>query len=156
KRHRSAKRSSCSMISRRRLRFCDLSRNSMAAQRTRLKRMRLMRWMMIGRLSRALPARRYPGFKNDSNMHARLGRDFQSRAMMQELSQDSVQGVIGLHERVVDSLPRATAADLNQVFLQSFEIAVAQRPRIAKQLRQLFHPLETRRAGKGKAHLVFI
>ena len=41
--------SNCSMMSRRRLRFCDLIRNSMAAQReARLKGMRLIRWMAIG------------------------------------------------------------------------------------------------------------
>ena len=44
------------MMSLRRLRFCDLSRNSIAAQRTRLKRMRLIRWMMIGELMSSAPA----------------------------------------------------------------------------------------------------
>ena len=46
------------MISRRRLRFCDLSRNSIAAQRRRLKRMRLIRWMMMGALMSAPAAAR--------------------------------------------------------------------------------------------------
>ena len=55
-RQRRASRMSCSMISRRRLRFCDLSRNSIAAQRTRRKRIRLIRWMMIGALTSAAPA----------------------------------------------------------------------------------------------------
>ena len=41
------------MMSLRRLRFCDLSKNSIAAQRTRLKRMRLMRWIRIGALTSA-------------------------------------------------------------------------------------------------------
>src|SRR2546421_583555 len=44
---------SCSMMSRRRVRFWALSRNSIAAQRMRLKRMRLIRWMMIGTLASA-------------------------------------------------------------------------------------------------------
>ena len=48
------------MMRRRRLRFCDLSRNSMAAQRTRLKRMRLIKWMMIGRLIKAASDRKAP------------------------------------------------------------------------------------------------
>ena len=54
------------MMSRRRLRFCDLSRNSIAAQRTRLKRMRLMRWMMIGELTSSPPAAMYQGCRNSS------------------------------------------------------------------------------------------
>ena len=58
RKQRRARSRSCSMMSRRRLRFCDLSKNSIAAQRTRLKRIRLIRWMMIGRLTRAAPATR--------------------------------------------------------------------------------------------------
>ena len=64
RRQRRASRISCSMMSRRRLRFCDLSRNSIAAQRMRLKRMRLIRWMMIGALTRAAPAIMYAGLRN--------------------------------------------------------------------------------------------
>ncbi len=52
------------MMSLRRLRFCDLSKNSIAAQRMRLKRMRLMRWIRIGALTSAPPAAMNHGFAN--------------------------------------------------------------------------------------------
>ncbi len=39
--------------------FCDLRRNSIAAHRMRLKRMRLIRWMMIGALTSSPPAAMY-------------------------------------------------------------------------------------------------
>src|SRR5262249_9628652 len=67
-RQRKSRSRSCSMMSRRRLRFCDLRRNSIAAQRMRLKRMRLIRWMMIGELTRAPPATTYAGLVNRGNI----------------------------------------------------------------------------------------
>ena len=58
---------SCSMMSLRRIRFCALSRNSIAAHRTRRNRIRLMRWMMIGALTRSAAGGHVNGFrKNDS------------------------------------------------------------------------------------------
>src|SRR5262245_66159306 len=101
---------SCSMISRRRLRFCDLSRNSIAAQRRRRKRMRLMRWMMIGALMSAPPATMNHGLRNKLKklgMAAHLRRGLQSHSMMQELREHGVEVVAGPGQLVVDAGPRA-------------------------------------------------
>ncbi len=65
-RQRRARRMSCSMMRRRRLRFWDLRRNSIAAQRMRLKRMRLIRWIRMGELTRIPPATMYQGCRNIS------------------------------------------------------------------------------------------
>ncbi len=65
---RSSNKMICSIMTRRRFRFCDLSRNSIAAQRTRRKRMRLIRWMMIGELINAVPAAIAQGFRKRSNI----------------------------------------------------------------------------------------
>ena len=55
------------MMSRRRVRFCALSRNSIAAQRIRLKRMRLIRWMMIGTLIERGGNEQEPGIEKQAN-----------------------------------------------------------------------------------------
>src|SRR5262249_34362077 len=154
-RQRRARSSSCSMMSRRRLRFCDLSRNSIAAQRTRRKRMRLIRWMMIGTLIRAEPARRNPGLRN-SNIGTRLRGRFQGHAVVQELAQDGVEAIAGAHHRVVDPLTGAAAPDLDQVLLQRLQVAVAQGTGVAEQVRQLLHPLEAGGAREGERQLVVI
>src|SRR5438105_4881897 len=123
---RRASRMSCSMMSRRRLRFCDLRRNSMAAQRTRLKRMRLIRWMMIGELMRAPPMTMFAGFKNSSYMGRGLHRGLECHAMVQEFGQHGVEIVAGADQGIVDAPANAATADLDQVFLQRFQIAVPQ------------------------------
>ena len=51
---------------------------------------------------------------------------------------------------------RAAAAHLDQVLLQRFQVAVAQRPRVAQQVRQLLHALEARRAGEREGQLVVV
>src|SRR5438270_11618539 len=100
---RSMSRMSCSMMRRRRLRFCDLSRNSIAAQRMRRKRMRLIRWMMIGELTSAPPTTMLAGLRKNSNMGAGL-RGFQGQAVVQELRQHGVEVVAGADQGVVDAL----------------------------------------------------
>src|SRR5579864_1306822 len=154
RRMRNSSRMSCSIMSRRRLRFWDLSRNSIAAQRRRLKRMRLMRWMRMGELTRAPPATMYHGCKKNSigrrpqrsngagvrplapgftvSTHGTAGPlgVADVHAVMQELGQDRIEIIPGADQPIVDPQPRAAAADLDQVFLQRFEIAVAQGTRI--------------------------
>src|SRR6266852_5846349 len=104
-RQRRARRSNCSRISRRRLRFCDLSRNSIAAQRMRLKRIRLIKWMMIGTLMSRIPAIISHGLRNAlnaavnqepmSNMTGGPPRGDYRHAVVQELGQDGVKVVAG-------------------------------------------------------------
>ncbi len=52
--------------------------------------------------------------------------------------------------------PGAAAAHLDQVLLERFEVAVAQRARVAQQVRQLFHALEARRAGERERQFVVV
>src|SRR5207248_6309249 len=132
----------------------DLSRNSMAAHRTRLKRMRLIRWMMIGELMRAAPMTMLRGLANSSSMRTALAGVASRHAVVQELAQDGVEGVAGPHQRVVDPLLGAAAADFDQVLFQRLQVAVAQGPRVAQEVGELLHALEPRRAGEGEIHLV--
>src|SRR5262245_25184986 len=101
KMQRKASRMSCSMMSRRRLRFCDFNRNSIAAQRMRLKRRRLIRWMMIGELMRTAPRTMLAGLRNSSNMAARLG--FQGHAVMQELGEHRIDVIAGSDQGIIDT-----------------------------------------------------
>src|SRR4051794_39344060 len=55
------------------MRFWALSRNSIAAHLTRRYRIRLIRWMMIGTLTRAAPARNVHGLRNCDSIGANLG-----------------------------------------------------------------------------------
>src|SRR5262249_51055833 len=124
-RMRRASRMSCSMMSRRRLRFCDLSRNSMAAQRIRRKRIRLIRWMMMGELIRAPPTIMLAGLRKSVSNIAGLYGSFHGHAMVQELGQHGIEVIAGADQRVIDALADAAPAHLDQVLLQGFQVAVA-------------------------------
>src|SRR6266404_2396758 len=128
---RSSRRISCSMISRRRFRFCDLSRNSIAAQRTRLKRMRLIRWMMMGELISAPPIAMLRGLANSSNMGTASAGGSQGHTMVQELGEDGIEVIAGANEGIVDALAGAAAANFDEIFLQGLQVAVAQGTRVA-------------------------
>src|SRR2546423_1497619 len=106
-RMRKSSRINCSMMSRRRVRFCDFSKKSIAAQRTRLKRMRLMRWMMMGELMSAPPIAMLRGLANSSNMGTALAGGSHGHAVMQELGENGVKVVAGADQGVVNPLARA-------------------------------------------------
>src|SRR5689334_19360185 len=136
--------------------------------------MRLIRWMITGALTAAPPIAMDAGMRKNANMPRRLGcgsrfRPSNSRvpsrerlavaadlgrpdgvAVVQELGQHRVQVLAGANQGVVDAQPGAAAADLDQVLLQRLDVAVAQGPRVAHQVRQLLHALEARGAGEGE------
>src|SRR5262245_36954923 len=139
--------------------------------------MRLIRWMMIGELTSSAPAAIAQGLRNQSAIRTfgsvypppplrgsreenrsrrRPGAaaDAALQAVVQELRQDRLQRLAGSHQQVIDAAAAATAAHLVEVFAQRLQVAVAQRPRVAEQVRQLLHPLEPGHAGEGERHLV--
>jgi len=75
---------------------------------------------------------------------------------VQELGEDGVEVVVGPDELVVQPQPGATSANLDEVFLQRFHVAVAQRLGIAEQVGQLLHALEASRPREWERHLVLI
>src|SRR5438105_7447383 len=138
---RSRSRINCSMINRRRLRFCDLSKNSIAAQRTRLKRIRLIRWIMMGELISAPPIAMLSGLANSSNMGAPPARGAQGHAVVQELGEDGVQAIPRADQGVVDALTGTAPANFHQVLLQRLQVAVAESAGVAKHVGKLLHSL---------------
>src|SRR6185369_7195831 len=110
--------------------------------------MRLMRWMMIGELTRAPPTTMLAGLRNSSSIAAGLYRGFPGHPAVEELGQHGVEVVASADQRVVDPLAGAAAADLHQVLLQRLQVAVAQGARVAQEVGQLLHPLETGGAGE--------
>src|SRR5437868_2146090 len=101
--------------------------------------MRLIRRMMMGRLTRATPTARKPGFLKVSSMTWNLGGCLQAGAMVQELGEHGVEIVAGADEDIVDPLPGAAAPHLVEIFMQRLQVATTERPWIAEQVRQLFH-----------------
>src|SRR5262245_51846627 len=133
---RSKSRMICSIIRLRRLRFCDLSRNSIAAHGTRRKRMRLMRWIMIGELTSAAPAIIVYGLRNALNIenpsrstvHDGVTAALHGgEAEVEELGQGRIQIVAGSHKGVIDAPTRAAAPNFHEVLLQRLHIPVAYR-----------------------------
>src|SRR3954451_11493213 len=112
--------------------------------------------MITGELTSAPPTTMLAGLRNSSSIGAGLYRVFPGHAVVEELRQHRVQVVAGADEGVVDPLAGAAAADLDQVLLERLQVAVAQGARVAQELRQLFHPLEPRRAGEGEGQLVVV
>ena len=76
--------------------------------------------------------------------------------MMQELGEDSIQVFARVHQLIVNSFSGATAADLDQVLLESLQVAVAEGAGIAQNLGELLHPLEPSGAGERKGQLFLI
>src|SRR4051794_34868429 len=153
---RRSNRINCSMMSRRRLRFGDFSKNSIAAQRTRRKRMRLIRWMMMGELTRAPPIAMLRGLANSSNMGTASAGGSQGHAVVEELGEDGVEGIAGADQGVVDPLAGTTAADLDHEFLECLQVAVAEGAGVAEHVGQLLHSLEPRGAGEREVQLVVV
>ena len=83
-------------------------------------------------------------------------RRLTGHAVVQELRQHGVEVFAGADQGVVDAVAGAAAADLLQVRPQRRQVALAQRPRIAEELLELFQALEPRRAGEGKIQLVVV
>src|SRR5947209_7567378 len=115
-----------------------------------------MRWIRIGAATSAPPATTLAGFRKSSSMGPSLGRCLQRRAMVQELEKHGVEAIACAHQRVVDALARAAASNLHEVFVERFQVAVAQRPRIAQQVRQRLHPFEARAPRERKSQLVLV
>src|SRR5260221_12922352 len=144
--------------------------------------MRLIKWMMIGELMSKVPAAIAQGFMNRSNISespnprlrfalaasgqrarnaskywlSRRRRRPVGHAVVQEFRQHRVEVITRLDQGVIDADARRPSANLDQKFLQRLDVAVSQRPRVAQQIRQLFHPFEASRAGKWKVHLVVV
>src|SRR5216684_2627334 len=109
--------------------------------------------MMIGELMSTPPMTIFAGFKKSSNMRRCLDRGLDGHAMVQELGEHGVEVIAGSDQRVIDASADAAAADFDQVFLERLQIAVAERARVAEQVRQLLHALEARAARKWERQL---
>src|SRR5439155_4993950 len=112
--------------------------------------------MMIGELMRAPPMTMFVGFKNSSYMNAGLHRGLERHTVMQKLRQHGVEIIAGPDQGIVNGAADAAAADLDQVFLQRLQVAIAQGTGIAEQVRQFFHAFKPRAAGKGEDQLVVV
>src|SRR5437773_992608 len=77
-------------------------------------------------------------------------------AVMEELRQDGIEVLARMDELIVNAFSGAAAPDLDQVFLQRLQIAVAQGARVAQDLRDFLHSLEARRAGERKRQLFLV
>src|SRR5262249_55396951 len=88
------------------------------------------------------------GFRHslfEFSLRASLGGRLEGRlAVVQELRQHGVEVLGRVDQGVVDALPGAAAADLDQVLLQGLDVAVAQGARVTEQVDELLHALEAR------------
>src|SRR5437899_12013337 len=110
--------------------------------------------MMIGELMRAPPMTMFAGFRKSSYMKAGLYRGLECHAVVQKLRQHGVEIIAGSDQGIVNGAADAVAADLDQVFLQRLQVAIAQGTGIAEQMRQFFHAFKPCAAGTGEDQLV--